>query len=226
MKKTLLLMAMALPFVLISCGDDKDEPVTPEEHEYVDLGLPSGTLWATCNVGANTPEEYGDYFAWGETAPKEVYSWETYEWCNGSWNTLTNYCTNSEFGTEDNKTELEPENDAAYVNWGKSWRMPSPEQLQELLNNCIWTWTTLNGVNGQQVTGPNGASLFLPVAGGRFDNSLNGVGSWGGYWSRTLYYDDPDRAYSLEFSSSGGRHQVRGIRHLGFPVRAVRVSQN
>lgn len=225
MKKIFLIMAVVLSFPFISCGDDKDEPENPKEHEWVDLGLPSGTLWATCNVGANAPEEFGNYFAWGETAPKEVYSWETYKWCNGSWNTLTKYCTNSEFGTVDNKTELEPENDAAYVNWGKSWRMPSLEQLQELLNNCTWTWTTLNGVNGIQVTGPNGVSLFLPAAGG-WSSSLNGVGSNGAYWSRTLSSTDPDDTYGLEFGSSGGRRRTNGIRPLGVSVRAVRVSQN
>lgn len=93
------------------------------EHEWVDLGLPSGTLWATCNVGADTPEGFGDYFAWGETAPKDDYSWETYRWCNGYFNTMTKYCTNGSYGTVDNRTELDPEDDAAYVNWGSSWRM-------------------------------------------------------------------------------------------------------
>ena len=94
-----------------------------ENHEFVDLGLPSGTLWATCNVGANAPEEYGDYFAWGETAPKETHSWNTYKWCNGSSTTMTKYCTNSSFGYNgfvDNKRVLDPEDDAAYVNWGPS----------------------------------------------------------------------------------------------------------
>ena len=224
MKKIFLIMAVVLSIPFISCGDDKDEPESPDNHEWVDLGLPSGTLWATCNVGADTPEEYGDYFAWGETEPKEAYTWETYKWCNGSWNTLTKYCTNNEFGTVDNKTELEPENDAAYMNWGKSWRMPSLEQLQELLNNCTWTWTSLNGVNGIQVTGPNGVSLFMPAGGGR-SSSLNGVGSWGAYWSRTLSSTDPDDTYGLEFGSSGGRRRTNSIRPLGVSVRAVRVSQ-
>ena len=229
MKKIFMLMVIVLPFFLISCGDDKDEPVSPDNHEWIDLGLPSGTLWATCNVGANSPEEYGDYFAWGETAPKEVYTWETYKWCNGSYNSLTKYCTISSVGSGgfvDNKTELDPEDDAAWVNWGASWRMPSLEQLQELLNNCTWTWTTLHGVNGIQVSGPNGASLFLPAAGGRWGSSLSGIGSWGGYWSRTLRSNNPDEAYGLEFGSSGGRRKTNSLRPLGFPVRAVRVPLN
>ena len=117
-----------------------DEPVTPpDEHEWVDLGLPSGTLWATCNVGADNPEDYGDYFAWGETEPKVIYNWSTYKWCNGSVNTMTKYCTDSGYGTVDNKTELDPADDAATVNWGTSWRMPTLEQLDELLTKCTWT---------------------------------------------------------------------------------------
>ena len=101
---------------------------TAETHEWVDLGLPSGTLWATCNVGANSPEEYGDYFAWGETTTKSSYSWSTYKYCKGSSSTMTKYCTSSYYGTVDNKTELEPSDDAATANWGSEWQMPSLEQ--------------------------------------------------------------------------------------------------
>ena len=102
---------------------------TLDGHAYVDLGLPSGTLWATCNVGASSPEEYGDYFAWGETEPKNDYNWSTYKYCKGSSTTMTKYCTSSSYGTVDNKTELEPSDDAATVNWGSNWQMPSLEQL-------------------------------------------------------------------------------------------------
>ena len=127
----------------------EDEPVTPPDtHEFVDLGLTSGTLWATMNVGANSPEEYGDYFAWGETSPKEVYNWSTYKWCKGSYKTMTKYCTSSSYGTVDDKTELELEDDAAHVNWGAAWRMPTKEQQDELRNSCTWTWTKKNNVNG------------------------------------------------------------------------------
>ena len=118
-------------------------------HEFVDLGLPSGTLWATMNVGANSPEEYGDYFAWGETTPKDYYDWSTYQWCMGSRSSFTKYCTDSSLGYNgfvDNKTELDPEDDAATANWGEMWRMPSDDQLYELKNVCIWQWTMRNGV--------------------------------------------------------------------------------
>ena len=141
---------------------------TTEEHEWVDLGLPSGTLWATCNVGASKPEEYGDYFAWGETEPKTTYSWSTYKYCKGTETTMTKYCTSSYYGTVDNKTELEPSDDAATVNWGPDWQMPSYEQCKELTNGSYTTTTitTLNGVEGRMITSKsNGNSIFLPATG-------------------------------------------------------------
>ncbi len=206
-----------------------DEPEIPadDNHEWVDLGLPSGTLWATCNVGANAPEEYGDYFAWGETAPKDYYDWNTYKWCNGTKNTMTKYCTDSSYGDNgftDGKTELDPEDDAARVNWGSSWRMPSVDQIQELIGNCTCQWTQRNGVNGQLVTGPNGNTMFLPAAGYRWNESLYNVGSDGYYWSRTLNSDDSNDAYGLYFYSGGWGYWYRNYRYYGHAVRAVRVS--
>ena len=198
-------------------------------HEWVDLGLPSGTLWATCNIGADNPEDYGDYFAWGETEPKEQYDWSTYKWCNGSYNTLTKYCSNSDYGANgfvDNKKELDLEDDAAYVNWGTSWRMPTTEQQQELYEQCTWTWTTRNGVNGYQVTGPNGTTIFLPAAGFCWDIFLYFHGMLGYYWSSTLYSGNPSKAYSLDFTSSEVHWNDYIDRSSGLAVRAVRVSQN
>ena len=175
-------------------------------HEYVDLGLPSGLKWASCNVRALTPEEYGDYFAWGETEPKSNYIWSTYKWCNGVWDKLTKYCTISFYwdSTEpmDNKTVLDPEDDAAYVNWGGSWRMPTDEEWWELIDNCTWTWTTQNGVNGRLVTSKtNSNSIFLPAAGYRSGNHLNNAGSSGHYWSSSLDSDCP-YAWFVSFSSA------------------------
>ena len=194
---------------------------TPDEHEYVDLGLPSGTLWATCNVGANSPEEYGDYFAWGETEPKSTYYWSTYKWCNGTSSTLTKYCTNSSYGTVDNKMELETEDDAATANWGEEWRMPTIEQQQELIDNCTWTWTTRNGVNGQLITGPNGNTLFLPAAGGRGAGLLDEP--FGSYWSRTVFTSDPYYAKYMDLYS-GGLTLYHFNRFNGFTVRPVYVA--
>ena len=194
-------------------------------HEWVDLGLPSGTLWATCNVGASSPEEYGDYFAWGETEPKDNYSWSTYKWCNDYSNALTKYCTSGFDGIVDSKTELDPEDDAAYVNWGENWRIPTHDQQKELWTECTWTWTTQNGVNGRLVTGPNGNTLFLPAAGYRLGGSLDYAGSYGYYWSRKLVAESPYLAQCLNFSSGDVRRGAY-YRSGGLVVRAVRVSQN
>ncbi|MBQ3363059.1 MAG: leucine-rich repeat protein [Muribaculaceae bacterium] len=196
-----------------------------DDHEYVDLGLPSGTLWATCNIGANSPEEYGDYFAWGETAPKGDFTWETYKWCNGSDRTMTKYCTKSSYGTIDNKTELEPEDDAACAYWGSSWRMPSQEQIDELMSHCSHQSTTLNGVNGMLVTGPNGNSIFLPSAGAIEGSTRMDAGLYGHYWSRTL---DPDsnRFANTLFTIPEAPGVYYGLRDHGFCVRPVRAPQN
>ena len=169
-------------------------------YAYVDLGL--SVKWATCNVGANGPEEYGDYFAWGETQPKETYDWSSYKWCNGSYDTQTKYCTSSSDGTVDNKTVLELADDAARANWGGSWRMPTTEEQDEL-RNCKWEWTTQNGVNGYKVTsrkkGYTENSIFLPAAGRRSDSSLHNAGNYGYYWSSSLSTGNSNSAYSLFF---------------------------
>ena len=201
--------------------------VMNETHEYVDLGLPSGTLWATCNVGASGPEEYGDYYAWGEIKPKTTYYWSTYKYCKGSAFTLTKYCTSSGYGTVDNKTELEPSDDTATVNWGSGWQMPSLEQCAELFNSnyTTTTWTTLNGKYGRKITSKsNGNSIFLPAAGFRFGTSLGNAGSYGYYWSRSLSASNSRYAYELYFNSSG--FGTNGSdRYCGQSVRPVRVKK-
>ncbi len=169
-------------------------------HEYVDLGL--SVKWATCNVGANKPEDYGDYFAWGETKPKSTYSWSTYKWCRGSYDTQTKYNNQSGYGTVDNKKTLELADDAARANWGGSWRMPTDAELTELREQCTWKWTTQNGVNGYKVTSKrNGNSIFLPAAGYRYDSSLDSAGSSGYYWSSSLSADNPGGAWYVYFAS-------------------------
>lgn len=163
-------------------------------HDYVDLGLPSGTLWATCNVGAATPEGYGDYFAWGETQPKTTYNWSTYKYANGNYDQLTKYCNWFDYGYNgftDDLTVLQPGDDAATANWGSGWCMPTREQWVELYQNTANIWTTQNGVNGRLFTASNGNSLFLPAAGARWDDELNHVGSLGLFCSSSLYSDYP-----------------------------------
>ena len=198
-------------------------------HTWIDLGLSSGTKWATCNVGATTPESYGNYYAWGETTTKTTYDWSTYIYANGNWNSLTKYCNNPNYGNNgfsDTLTVLQPNDDAATVNWGSGWRMPSKIELQELLENCTITWTTQNGVNGRLFTGPNSNSIFLPAAGYYMNGStLNNVGSSSNYWSRTLYTDYPGDAWYVNFSSSNcniGNY----YRSIGCSVRPVCTVQN
>ena len=190
------------------------------EPEYVDLGLPSGTKWATFNVGATKPEEYGEYFALGETEPKSNYDWSTYNLCNGSYNSLTKYNTKSSYGTVDNKTILDLEDDAAHVNCGGSWRMPTDAECNELMTKCTWTWTTQNGVNGRLVTGPNGNSIFLPAAGYWGGSSLYDVGSYGGYWSSSLDTGRPIETWGVYFDS-GDVGRYRSYRYNGRSVRPV-----
>lgn len=197
-------------------GEKFDTSVT---YNAVDLGLPSGTLWADRNVGADAPEGWGDHFAWGETEPKGYYQWSSYKWCNGSYNTLTKYCTNSSYGTVDGKIVLDLEDDAAYVNMGSEWRMPTLSELQELFNNCTWTWTTQNGVNGYKVTGNNGNSLFLPAAGCRDYSDL--YAAYGNYWSSSLDESSPDYAYVLCFGSGNYFDWNNYDRYYGRSVRAV-----
>ena len=196
----------------------------PSSDDWVDLGLPSGLLWATRNVGATSPEDYGDYFAWGETSPKSVYDWSTYRYCNGSSKTLTKYCNDSYFGYNgftDNLTILQPGDDAATANYGG--RTPTIEEWEELMNNTTVSWTSQNGVSGRLFTGTNGNNLFLPAAGDRTDSELYGDGRDGSYWSSSLRTDYPCIAWSFDFDPYGqGMHDYYYYRYEGYSVRAVR----
>lgn len=189
---------------------------TIQGHEYVDLGL--SVKWATCNVGASKPEDYGDYYAWGEIATKSDYSWETYKW--GTFGSMTKYCTNSNYGTVDNRTTLTSSDDVATVKWGSKWRMPTKEEMEELDEDCTWTWTTQNGVKGMKVTGPNGNSIFLPAAGNRSGTDFGGRGSSGDYWSATLYGNN-SYAYDLYFYSGYSYWNNGSNRYFGRTVRPV-----
>lgn len=198
----------------------KEESGDDDGHEYVDLGL--SVKWATCNLGANSPEEYGDYFAWGETVPKSDDSWTTYKWCEGTDSTLTKYNINSDYGIVDDRTRLEMEDDAACANWGEKWRMPTDAEWSELMDNCISMWTIQNGVLGRKfVSKKNGNSIFLPTAGRWYEGSLIDARSHGYYWSSTLCTDAPDNAYCVDFSSRG-IYLDPGSRSSLMPVRPVR----
>ncbi len=207
MKKLFTMLLCGAMFVSFTACE-KNEPSdgtttgTHAGHEYVDLGLPSGTLWATCNIGAKSPEECGGYFAWAETKSKE-YFWGSYIYYDDN-NKFTKYCTRSHEGIVDNKIILEPIDDAAHVNWGGDWRMPTYAELNELCTECTWTWATINGMNGCTVTSKKDTniSIFLPATGAYSDQpELQGVGEFGGYWSSSLHETEPDRAYDIFFYS-------------------------
>lgn len=134
-------------------------------HTFVDLALPSGTKWATCNIGATNPEDFGDYFAWGETEPKSAYQRDTYKHYDETTGKYTKYCINADDGILDNKTILDLEDDAANVNWGGDWTVPTKENMQELIDNCEFTYTTINSIPGYEIKGTNGNTIFLPNAG-------------------------------------------------------------
>jgi len=199
------------------------------DYDFVDMGLPSGTLWADRNVGADNPEESGAHYAWGETEPKEEYSWATYKYCNGTGGTLTKYCIHSSNGTVDNITELEAEDDAASTHWGNGWQTPSDAQLDELFSeaNTTMEHTTLNGVNGLKLTSKaNGNTLFFPAAGYYDGAELQQAGVLGWYMSRTLFYSSSPLSIDKYFTPSGSPNTVYTDRCRGKSVRPVRFQDD
>ncbi|MBO7069080.1 MAG: hypothetical protein J6W52_10480 [Bacteroidaceae bacterium] len=209
----------------LECITFEEEPPIVDGHEYVDLGLPSGTLWATCNVGASKPEETGYSLAWGETSGKSFFSWGYYKYSKPSATGMTKYCTNSSDGYNgftDNLTELLPEDDAATTYWGAKWQMPSLDQIKELINNEYTTaeWTTVNDVNGYMITSKiNGKRIFLPAAGYRYNSSFSSVGYDGYYWSRSLS-GKCTTAFRLLFSSRYISY-TNWDRYYGHSIRPV-----
>lgn len=211
----------------ISGGGGSGGGGATEEFTYVDLGLPSGLLWAECNVGATVPEEYGSYFAWGETQPKDFYDWINYKY-GTDWNLITKYCTDQELGLNgfvDNLVTLEPEDDAATVAWGDGWRIPTKEEWNELNENTNAGWTTVNGVNGRRFVASNGNSIFLPAAGRRWAHEFYDVGNYGNYWSSSLYSSGAYFSWSINFYSNWWPSVDCKARYLGFSVRPVRSAR-
>ena len=250
MRKLLILFGIAL-FAIGFVGCDKDDDDGDGGFEIVvDLGLPSGTLWATCNLGATNPWDYGDYYAWGETTTKSDYSWSTYSLCNGSSTSLTKYCNNASYGKDgytDALTTLESADDAATAVFGTDYSMPTSADWQELGNECYWVWTT--DYNSQGVSGYivykakqdsdkgvkvcsgntpsvsyslSDAHIFLPSAGYRYNSDLNGAGSSGNYWSSSLYAGNPDDARGCYFDGSLVYTDDGTYRYDGQSVRPVR----
>ncbi len=188
-------------------------------HTFVDLGLPSGIKWATCNVGATNPEQFGDYFAWGETGPKKDYEPKNYKFHLYDKKAKRKKFIFSKYYRDfDDHVILEPCDDTATANWGEGWRMPARDEMQELIDNCIGEWATINGVNGRLFTGPNGNSVFFPAGDYNYDNKYN---SCGYYWSSVLNQDSPYSAYSLYVCSPYASVDAGNTRCNGFSVRAV-----
>lgn len=205
-------------------GDDHGNDL--DVHEFVDLGLPSGTLWATCNVGASEPEELGNYYAWGETEPKDLYDWKSYRYghfVNERYE-LNKYCTDSVYGHDgfvDDMTVLELSDDVVRACWGSEWRMPTIEEWEELFFNTTGIWTTSNGVKGWLCTAANGNSLFLPAAGYWWDDAFNA--DLGLYWSSSVNKEFPYRAWGFHFNSDSCHICGSSDRNRGQTVRAVRA---
>ena len=206
--------------------------ITVFQPEYVDLGL--SVKWATCNVGASSPEEFGYYYAWGEITTKSSYTWENYRFRSSGTSTddlkFNKYNTDSSRGTVDNRKTLLLGDDAAYVNWGENWRMPTQSEFYELQENCIWIWTTVNGVAGYKVTsnktGYKDKSIFFPAAGGKWGTNTYGYGEEGWYWSSSLYTNSNNeattsRAWFLNFDSSFYSSTYIGGRSEGGSIRPV-----
>ena len=205
---------MAVVQVTVTPGGTPQAYLTcPDDHHphLIDLGLPSGTKWACCNVGADKPEAYGGYYAWGETEEKSYYDWNTYIHCDGSFSTF------HDLGSDIAGTQY----DVAHVKWGGSWVMPSRDQNKELIENCNREWTTVNGVNGRKFTSKtNGGSIFLPAAGRRWIDDLNYGGSDGYYWSSTQYPSYSYDAYNLYFDLDYAYCHYN-CRYGGFSVRPI-----
>lgn len=187
----------------------------------IDLGLPSGTKWACCNVGANNPEDYGGYYAWGETNTKSNYTWDTYKYGYYTYNMDFSHLTS--IGDNIAGTIY----DAATANWGSSWRMPTITQLKELFEKCSIEWTSQNGNNGHKITGPNGVTLFLPATGIKGKEGLENRGTQGRYWSSSLYDSTYLHvAYELRLfpkSEKGNWYDYFDDRYMGLTIRPVRV---
>lgn len=258
MKNNLLtLSALLLSFSsLMFCGCDKEDPnaikmdtvnkgiqiitgADNKEYEVVDLGLPSGNLWAKCNMGATSPEQTGSRYAWGEVEVKESYSWKNYRWADGSDLDINKYCTDRTVGTVDNKTKLDIEDEVTLSVMGEGWRIPTEDDFRELLTtrNCTAKWCKLNGVGGYLFTstrkGYEDNSIFLPLAGMQDNTTIRFESKYGWYWCNALYYDTQNRKYNtkeanallLQHDDIDNHYMQSRPRSVGLPIRAIYIGQ-
>lgn len=203
-----------------------EEEKISSDGEYIDLGLPSGVMWASCNLGASTPDGYGLYYAWGETTGSNAsttrnFNWSSYLLCNGSQYSMKRYCTNSSYGTVDNVSVLKYSDDAAHVALGDKWRMPTDEEFSELTNKCTMTSETLNGVSGRRFTSTvNGNSIFMPLSGCFEGTSYKNAGTYGNYWTSSLFTTSY-QAYGRWFDKTGSVRRGGLDRCYGETIRPV-----
>ena len=235
MKKIFYLVTLVIfSLLFVQCEKEPDGKGVHEGHEFVDLGLPSGLKWAAYNVGAESPEQSGDYFAWGEVEPKSYYFWDTYKYSGDKDSTFTKYCTDTLCGLNgfvDNKVQLDIEDDAAHVNWGGKWRIPTADEIDDLRYSCTWEWTTQNGVIGllgtSRVEGYTDRTIFFPAAGYMLEDSLQYGEDYifGLYWSKSAHdYLDPLYSSSVFlFLKNSDRIEFNYFypRFVGATVRAV-----
>ena len=212
--------AVVSALVLASCGGGNGENA---EGEWVDLGLPSGTLWYSVNLGAGAPEEYGDCYAWGETEEKESCTWETYRWCNGAHELLTKYCNSVTYAADsvtDQLEELEPADDVATVVLGEGASIPTRDDWEELKSCTRSKWTTVNGVKGRKFSA-HGKSIFLPAGGCQLGGERQGAETRGDYWSSSLNPYDPGNAWYFYFDEED-KYVSYYYRYYGRSIRPVR----
>ena len=222
MKRITIVLMMAVAVIAIAGCKRETSVEIPNptiSHEFVDLGLPSGTLWATYNVGALRPEETGHLLSWGEILPKEVYDWPNYRYGDIINDSFVMY----KYHPLDSLTILEPTDDAATAYWGTEWRMPTREEWDELYLKTEFIWTTLNGVEGRLLTGLNGNSIFLPTTGYRMDNGHYSLGN-GVYWSSNVNTNYVERGISYHFDSNESHVCETYERNRGQAIRAVRAT--
>ena len=216
-KSSFAVLWSTLSISLVACHPDEIEeisvPCSEEGHIHaVDLGL--SVKWACCNIGANSPEEYGGYYAWGESEKKDSCVWHTYKWHNNDTGDMTMY------NDTDGKKELSPEDDTAQTLWGKDWRMPTQTEIQELMDRCKWEWVSVNGVSGYRVSG-NGNSIFLPAAGSQYEDLFTSQKTQGCYMSATLNDKDCGLNVCMAFSQKK-RYTINSERCDGHTIRPVR----
>lgn len=253
-----ILVMSSLAFLAIACEKEDKDAITMDQankgaetvtingvdYEYVDMGLPTGNLWATCNLGATSPEQTGHLYAWGETKEKESYDWSHYAWSNGDNLSFTKYCLNSVYAADedivDKKRELDLSDDAANTNIGNEWFVPSTTDFQELLTtrNCTAKWCKLNGVGGFLFTsvrkGHEGNTIFIPLSGMLDGKGTRFAGSYGWYWCNSLYYNGEAGATStteasvlfLEHTELENKIIQSRSRCVGLPIRPVYRKSN